>query len=288
MNQLQITKESKTKNGKSRQFAAIYLSSIRADMLWDGGRTDTGKVERPVYLAVAGPETTLRPFLANLRLGRRADVLSPERPSWDDTTAVQMLKSVNYDTAVQRHGDVTVCQFMHPDVWPVDPGMVDPDTVAFLSVAPVWWHERQMAALADDRAMTGRLLAHAHRAGLATQPRRGEPLSDDDMLDFAPDAARFVQYLDRRTRRPIPNDPAFYLQLYLGALAEGIASRSKAHQYRTAHSWAFHHWAMGFDEFNTAALGLRPGTVFSATVDRTDEFLARQVRLYTEAQDGTA
>lgn len=277
MNVLQITREAKSKTGKSRQFAATYLSSIRADMLWDGGRTDTGKVGRPVYLAIAGTDMALRPFIANLRMGRRADIIKPGYRSYDEPSAVALLKSVKYDTATQRHGEVTILEFMHPDIWPVEPGMVEPDRVSFLSVAPGWWHARQMEVLAADREMTGRILGHAHRAGLPDG--MGAQFTDEQLLDHVPDAARFIQYLDRRTRRPIPNDPAFYLQAYLMALGHGWASRAK-NDYSSA--WGVHRWAAGFVEFETARMGLRPGIVFHRSVEETDEFLAGQVKHYVE------
>lgn len=293
MNTLTIERESKTKKGKTRRFSAVYLSSIRADILWDGGRTDTGRVERPVFLAVAGGDTALRPFLANLRMGRRADIKTEDNRRYDESLAIQLLRSTRYDEVAQRHGDTTIVQLLHPDIWPVEPGMVDPDHVSFLSIAPAWWHREQLDDLLADRELAGRVLAHAERTGLRLAPNQGTSrnskpdLTDDELLDLLPDAARFIQYLDRRTRRPIPNDPAFYLQIFIYALARGQASLSKAHEYywKSPLSWAYHKWASGFDEFETAAAGFRPGVVMHLTTEAADEFLAGQVKIYTEAMN---
>lgn len=298
MHTLTITKEAATKTGKTRSFSAVYLASLRADPLWDGGRTDTGKVVRPVFLAVAGSEAALRPFLANLRLGRKAVDTQGDRSRYNQETAyVALLKSAVYTTALQRHEAGTVAQIFLQELFLVDPGMIDPGIVSFLVTTPGWWHAAEAAALAADREMCGRLLDHARRAGLHGVPAgvdggpgfghryKGDPLTDDELLDLAPEAARFAQFLDRRTRRPIPNDPAFYLQAYVRAFGLGLASRAHNGNYG-ARRWCEQEWARGTQEFNMTRFGFRPSAVFHATPAAVDFFLAGEVRLYHEVSNG--
>ncbi len=93
-----------------------------------------------------------------------------------------------------------------------------------------------------------------------------------------PEAARFAQFLDRRTRRPIPNDPAFYLQAYMRAFHYGVASRSHGHY--NPPRWDRHSWAKGFMEFDMQKMGFRPAAVFYAHTGVVDQFLAQEVHLY--------
>ena len=294
MHTLTITKEAATRTGKTRSFSAVYLASLRCDPLWEGGRADTKNVMRPVYLAVAGSEAALRPFLANLRLGRKAQIFNPARPAYNqEAAAVALLKSVQYATAFLRHEAGTVAQIYLPELFMADPGMIDPDIVAFLSVTPEWWAARELERLQADREQAGRILDHARRAGLHGVPaaRRaagnrapGDPWTDEELLALVPEAARFAQFLDRRTRRPIPNDPAFYLQAYTRAFLYGLASRPHGDRYG-ARRWDEQPWAAGTGEFNMKRLGFRPAAVFRAAVEDVDTFLAGEVRHYHQSRE---
>lgn len=295
MHTLTISREAKSRTGKTRSFSAVYLASIRCDAIWEGGQTDTGLVVRPVYLAVAGSDAALKPFLANLRMGRKAVVHDPKARSWDKSNSyIALLKSIQYGYAVQRHGDSSLVQVYLPEVWQVDPGMTDPEELRFMAATPVWWHSAQMETV--GYAASSKILEHARHAGLHALPTftaghhhqyASDPFTDDDLLDLVPEAARFIQYLDRRTRRPIINTPAFYLQAYLFAFRSRLASRPVNDRYRRI--WWQQDWAVdSFQTFGIDRLGLRPPVAFKATADQVDEFLAGQVRLYKEVTDGTA
>src|SRR5262249_28791524 len=103
MQELVIDLDPDPKPGKkTRAFRATMLASIEADLV---ANTESNKrTSRPVWLVLAGLETELRPFVANLRLGRRAKV------GWHG--GVETPRAVNYRFTWNRSPEgasVTVC-----------------------------------------------------------------------------------------------------------------------------------------------------------------------------------
>lgn len=294
MQRLVIEKQAATKHGKTRRFSAVLLAYLTADPLWQGGQTETGKTTRPVLLMVAESETALRPFMANIRLGRKAEVVSDGRSSYsrEKEGYIQLLKSAGYSMTTQRVGENTIATFYLPELFNVDPGMVDPEFVRFVMAPPRWWVNKTLGELGEKGIE--RVTNHLRKLGV-TEDANGRPnriRSDvvvllDDIPDLAGMACYFAQYLDRRTRKPIPPDPAFYAQLYIAALACGMATWSAEHENK----WLYHKWGATWGykpvrESGTEAVGLLPMTAVNTNHETLDELMARQIRIYRNITGG--
>ena len=271
-----------TADGKTRQFSAILLAYMRADMLWEGGQANTNNL-RPVYLVVAGTENGLRPFLANIRAWRKAEVQSDTR-RWSsrNATCMEVLKSAGYAYTWQRGdgargGKQHLVTIYLPTLFNVNPGMIDKEMCSFISAPPAWWVKEQDAALRRELPdVCTAVLRHARRLGFAD--------SDDAILAALPQAAHYCMYLDRRTRRPLINDLAFCLQLYYAALEDGVASTSSDKK------GAFYHtWANTFECSNVERVGLAARPVVTHVSQETiDDFLVKQVQLWNEVNHGAS
>jgi hypothetical protein len=290
---------------KSRQFSAELLAYVTADSLWPGGQADTDNL-RPIWAMLGGSEQELRAFVANLQLGHLA-AIPKEGYSRSAPTRFEFLKSGGYryvwhkvsgltfggqeggNSPAQQLALVTIYQ---PELFRLDPGMVDPELCRFVMLPPLWWVERELARLREDEISCAHLLAHARALGLEGW---GLGFEAEEILSQVPAAAYFAAYLDRRTQKPIPDSLDFYLQLYFHALREGIATLSlhpaSANPYRNdsakeAWGWARHKTAkntsQSYLEIDTHLVGLASGVAVNVTQARLDKFLAEQVRLYFE------
>jgi hypothetical protein len=172
---------------KTRSFSAGLVAYVTADQLWDGGEAQTDTI-RPIWLQVVGTPGALHPFVMNLKAGRSADMTrtSASSSARSKPERIELLRSGGYHWHWQRtdHGAVVTAYL--PELVVLDPGMIDPDTCAFVCLTPRWWVAR-----------------HGEQA----------------------EAVRFVAYLRRRTRRPIFPDAQFARFLLERALAAGVAVR---------------------------------------------------------------
>ncbi len=244
--------------GKGRSFVSTLLASVQADALWARSSADS---TRPVYMMFGGTENELRPFIANLQLGRKAEYLNPNRYSRTNDK-LEVLKSVGYQTVWQRtpHG-ATVTMFL-PELFRLDPGMVDPTGVTFVILPEKKW----LASVEPNAAALDHIKPLASKA---------TPEQLDWILRIAP---LFIAYLDRRTRCPLINDVRFYAQVLVNALSDGLASfSSETHNYHNR-EWGKSSW--GFKEIDTDDIGLAPGLAFRTTHEVLEAFLAAQVKFF--------
>jgi hypothetical protein len=283
---------------KGRIFRVVKLAHVVADGLWEGGSAST-EVTRPIWLKVAGTETELRPFLANIRKGRKAELevrghvaRNPER--------FELLKSGGYLYTWQRGldaaGACAVSAYL-PELFLLDPGMVDPAGVKFVCLTPRWWADAEDQRLAADTELCTRLWGHWRALSRITGDDAAVPpgfeLTIEDVVCLIPQAARFAAYLDRRTRRPIVQRPEFHLQLYLAALYHRIATLAVASERDLYHrdddkdSWAWARHDRSFVEVDTAEVGLLPGVACRVDHPTLDSFLAAQVRLFFRIEQET-
>jgi hypothetical protein len=168
---------------KGRSFSATCTALVVADTLWSAGAGDT---IRPIWAQFIGTDSELRPFVTNLKLGRKAEP-TKQYGKTSNTERLEFVKSAQYQVAWQREPEGSIVTLFHPDLFRLDPGMVDPQGASFVMLVPRWW-------------------------------------TDAQTLD--PESARaslFAAYLDRRTRCPLVNDVAFYVTLLAAAVDKGFA-----------------------------------------------------------------
>jgi hypothetical protein len=169
---------------KGRSFTARCIALVVADGLWASGNSDN---VRPVWAQFVGSDAEMRPFATNLMLGRKLEKAGGSRRA-SACDRIEFLKSAGCQLAWQREPEGTILTVYNPDLFRLDPGMVDPKGAAFVMLTPRWWVEAQTLDAVDARA------------------------------------SLFAAMLDRRTRCPLPADVAFYRQLLDAALVQGLAS----------------------------------------------------------------
>jgi hypothetical protein len=258
---------------KSRSFSALLLGHIQADGMLP---CEAGKSTiRPVWLSIGTSEDAMRPFLANLRTGRRTE--SSNARSTDDR--FELLKTAGYHFATQRTSAGMVATAYLPELFRVDPGMVDPSGVYFVALASKSWLAEQENSLRDE---IGPAMRHVTRLVYAKrdayerrQESAGEWAERMRLRELVPMATLFCTYLDRRTHCPLIPDLAFQLQLTMAMLASENAFGWNGYNNQMKHE-------------------IDPGMGYSMPIgcsvrhDVFEELLACQVELYMEAKNGKA
>lgn len=230
--------------GKGRSFASTMVAHVLEKHL----SPDGNDAHRPIFLAFAGTENELRPFVANLRLGRKAEAGYRGRQKYE------VLKSAGYQCAWQRTPKGALVTLFAPDLFAFDPGMVDPKGVEFVILPARTWLKPVDAPVP------------------ACVP--------EDKVDFVRALAPlFIAYLDRRTRCPLVPDPRFYVQVLANAIDQGMAGLAPQDTWRRGWGQVAH-----FEERGTEAIGLAPGLTFRASHETLETFLADQVREFFAAE----
>lgn len=228
--------------GKGRSFRATMVAHV--EILEVSPRSND--VRRPVFLAVAGTDNELRPFVANLRTGKKAE------RGYKGRERYEVLKSAGYQCTWQRTSKGALVTLFAPDIFSLDPGMVDPKGVSFCVMPSRDWTQDSDVEVPDfvpkDRVESVRRMA---------------PL--------------FIAYLDRRTRCPLVQDPRFYVSLLAGALSEGLAAFPGGSSY-------YPNWGelRGFSSEGVEDLGMHEPLFFSASHAVLEDFLARHVKAHFE------
>lgn len=250
--------------GKGRSFTATPLAFIVADTLWSGGQTATEAI-RPIWIQLAGSDAELRPFVANLQVGRKAIFKKANHWSRRGVEKLEILKSAGYHTTWQRMPEGSVATIYLQDLFVLDPGMVDPAGIQFCLLPSREWIENQRvdSATAVDYLLT---LADVDR---------------EELVKHVPIATLFAAYLDRRTRCPLVNDPRFYLQLYHACLTTGLASFSHSQGSHQSEVWGVHSRFHKFQaNIDNVSVSVCPPIAFSANHEAFEELLVEQVQIY--------
>lgn len=231
---------------KGRTFTAKLLAWMSADYLW---ATGDAKATRPIWMMLAGSDGELRPFVANLQTGNRAEVFTG---SWSSrgSQKFEVLRSAGYHTSWQRTPHGSVATMYLPELFRLDPGMVDPTGIRFAILPEQVW--------------------------LPTAPpltsRRYPDLTDEELEYIPRIAPLFVAYLDRRTRCPIVADSDFHVRL----LAECVRVKAARVVERQRDN------RLGIATEGLGAVGLAPGLVFGAKHVDFEALLAEQTRAHFE------
>lgn len=202
--------EQKDSKGKGRVFEATLLGYITSNWLWP----QAGDNERPILAVIAATEAQGRPFMANLQTGAKA--LSGG--SKHSKSTFEFLRSSRYLYATQRFEGMSVTTVYLPELWDINPGMVDPKEIKFVCGPSVEWSETHRTRLPCDA-----MVDHA----LKTRTKGGEALTREKLHALCPVASLFCSYLDGRTRAPIIPDPCFHLQLLLACLDANLAVQAE-------------------------------------------------------------
>jgi hypothetical protein len=259
---------------KGRSFTAVLLASVEADLLWSGGMTDTDN-QRPVWAMFGGSENELRAFMANLMSGRIAVFPKSNGYSRSRDECVEILRSAGYRIVWQREAEGALATIYLPDLFQIDPGLVDPEGIKFILLPTQAWVDEQ-------RIDPYPLISHAQRS---------YDLPDEQLASWVSIAHLFIAYLDRRTRCPLVADGRFFLQLMLACLRDGLASftTDDTHYYYRNEKIGFGiHPQARYYEKNTSKVGLSPGLVFSASHERFEKLLAEEVSLYFQHAQGVS
>jgi hypothetical protein len=223
----------------------------------------------------AGSDAELRSFTTNLRLGRKAERLSNFRSRGGDEERLEFLKTVGYQITWQRESEGAIATLFHPELFRLDPGMVDPAGIQFVLLVPADWEAAQAVEVTA---------AVDHVRALA-------PKVDPSFLErLVPTAYLFAAYLDRRTRCPLVADGRFYLQLLVASLDQGLASLpGNCARYDSHRSEWGHNGRHGFNlevggerysRDGIETIGLRHAISFHASHEQFEVFLAEQVSLF--------
>lgn len=254
---------------KGRSFQASCVAFVTANTLFT--EAQGASTIRPVWAMFASTEAELRPFAANLRLGRKAEKEGQSRRGGDGER-LEFLKSVGYLMSWQRESEGSLVTLYHPELFRLDPGLVDPNGISFVLLVPSDWSDAQRVDVASN-------VRHVQ----ALYPK----LDASYLASLVPTAYLFAAYLDRRTRCPLVADGKFYMQLLLAALDTGLASlpgnNARYHSHRD--DWGHnnrHHFDLeiGGDSYSRESLetiGIKHAVSFHASHATFEAFVAEQV-----------
>jgi hypothetical protein len=271
---------------KGRRFRGYHVASIEADWLWEGGQAST-EVRRPVYLMIAASKHESRALVANLRTGRKA--ILPEtgssHRSKHDGAKLELLRSAGYRVFAQECPDeMVVTTFYLPWLFEVDPGMVDPERIGFVTALPARWLTDELTfppgVLEDTVAYltdTFGACSVDYKETLASRPAL-----IDRLARIAP---MFAAYLDRRTRAPLIPHPRFHAHLLCAALdprraPEGTYALATLANNANTYNDRYFGCGWPYTERELDSGALAPGVAFYADHAAFETFLAKETAAY--------
>jgi hypothetical protein len=274
MRNVWIEPKSEGKEGKEvkgRTFRAVLLASVEADLLWRGGSSGATDSMRPVWAMFAGSDQELRAFMANLTAGRL--VMCEKRYGYyrsGKQERLEFLRSAGYQTIWQREDEGVVATIYLPDLFKLDPGMVDPSGIGFVILPTQEWHAQQILP-------TFALALHLERCGYE--------LGSEWAQEWATTAHLFAAYLDRRTRCPLIADGRFYTQLLAACLKNKLASFAPKDSFSHSQDFGVHK-EHDYHETDTQLVGFRKGLVFRSDHTKFETVLAQEVEIFFRVTEG--
>lgn len=245
---------------KGRSFRGTCVALVSANSLWEGSGSEA---IRPVWAMFAGTDAELKPFMMNLKLGRKANLGSSYKSRPHER--IEFLKSEGFYISWQREALGTLSTIYHPELFRLDPGMVDPQGLSFILLVPSDWE-------AEQKLETSEAVDHVKKVDPTTA------LADEVLEGLVPTAYLFAAYLDRRTRAPLIADGRFYLQLLNAALAQGLASfPGSSHTYGRTEGMT---GRFGFNATGLEDVGISQAIACMTTHKAFEEFLALEVAKY--------
>lgn len=256
------TRRKRRWGGKGRSCATELLSLVCADACWDGGGSDN---LRPVFLQFAGSESETRAVWANLLIGKRALIESGNYNHSSIEAEVELLKTAGFQFTYQRmqvgNSHELIYTVFLPQLFVLDPGMVDPKRIAFCVLSP------------QDTPGIGAEELRQHLERLF-------PRSDfGDLVDVAAtNALHFATMLQRRSRGPILRNPLFYGQLLTAMLSQRLASCESGANY--------------IRKYNTRSIvygvtecGFKEPVFIHCSHETFEQVLSEQTKLFVESRN---
>lgn len=222
-----------TPRAKGRVFEVMLLGYLDAPVLFEAAQG--AQTKRPVWALYAGTDTQIRPFTANLQQGRRAVVPRFSPGGHFEGTKFEFLRSAGYDWRSQRLDTGACVTVFLPDLFRLDPGMVDPKRIQFIAAPSRAWIDDLQPTL-PPRAAVYAHMAKFRKGGKGLPP--ATPTAEV-LTDLLPWALLFGAYLDRRTGAPLIPDPLFLLRLFVLCLAKEYALFASVEKTYSSHDRAF-------------------------------------------------
>jgi len=249
---------------KGRSFRAELLAYASADSLWEiGSGADRDKI-RPVFALLACAEAEASPFVANLRLGRKAKIWEDNKP---DRGEIEFLKSAKYEFKAQRHPEGVLVQAYQHDMIRFDLAMVDPEAVKFVL----------LPSATDLAPVDASALAHVQKWAERLRGKRSDLPDYADIIVIQKLCYLWAKQIFTRARGPIPKDARFFSQALAAMLDQGGATFA-APRY-SSRGFGMHE-RFGFDTWGLERVGMGPGLCVSANHADVDALLAEQVEIY--------
>lgn len=245
--------------GKGHAFRATLFAHACADGMWESG-TIGDRVYRPVWMLLGCSENEAAAVRMNLQMGRPGLVPTGEEHGGRPTYfRYELMARAKYTVRKEAHPEGVVVKAYLPALFRRDPGMIDGDTARFILLP-----DRQL--LQAQKLAAGPAVTHVRKVGC--------PWSVEVLRALVPYAPLFLAYLNRRTRCPLLPDLAFALQVLVGSLDKGFATRAAScpGPWKTG--------LFGYTETNVEHVGAMPGIAFMATKGELEPFLAEQVARY--------
>lgn len=255
------------KKGKGRTFSAQLIAKVSSTAFLD----TSNNVDRPCFAMFAGSLNELRPFIANLTLGRKATSSLNSR----HTEKLEFLKSTKYQVIWQIESEpktakyapepMSVATIYYPEAFLLDPGMVDPQKIAFCALPTKEWVAKQVL---DYEGPTNHMLANFPKVG-------------SKFKDWVAHAYLFAALLDRRTRCPLPMDGRFYLQLFYACCKEGLLKVEQEYTYDVGSPYSYR--AESFKTMHLDQVGLSRGFLFYSSHTQFEAVLSSEVTKFYDA-----
>jgi hypothetical protein len=202
----------------------------------------------PILLTIAGSPAAIKASRSNFQLGAygrvhpagervhgshlRLDLLPPGAYRWHASALTHPLTGQTDQMLTAAHAALFERQ-----------AGVDAQRIEFAYALPAWRQARLRADLHAQPALCAAILAHAEAYGVLHQhapqapwPAAAPRWTTDELLAQVPLALDVLDYVQRRTYRPIPQAAPFRVQFYLAACRQGLLTHARPLAPRPADS----------------------------------------------------
>jgi hypothetical protein len=200
----------------------------------------------PILLTIAGSPAAIKASRSNFQLGAygrvhpagervhgghlRLDLLPPGAYRWHASALTHPVTGQTDQMLTAAHAALFERQ-----------ASVDAQRVEFAHALPAWRQARLLAELQAQPALCAAILAHAEACGLLHQhpahapwPAAAPHWTPVGLLAQVPLALDVLDYLQRRTYRPIPQAAPFRVQFYFSACRLGLITHARSLSPRPA------------------------------------------------------